>query len=58
MTEHSELRITKSDRLEFERVENALYEGESSVEINGKMFEIVSSQLSLDGDASFVLVEI
>ena len=58
MADH-ELIISKKEHPElFEQVEDALYNGESSVVLGDKTYEIVSSQVSLDADASFILLEV
>ena len=59
MADAHELKISKNEHPElFEQVEEALYSGESSVVLGDKTYEIVSSQVSLDADASFILVEV
>ena len=59
MADANELKISKNEHPElFEQVEEALYSGESSVVLGDKTYEIVSSQVSLDADASFILVEV
>ena len=59
MADVNELKVSKNEHPElFEQVEEALYNGESSVMLGDKTYEIVSSQISLDADASFVLVEV
>ena len=59
MAEYSDLRVRKSEQPElYERIEDVVAQGESSVDIDGSKFEIVSSQVTLEGDATFVLVEL
>ena len=59
MADANELKISRNEHPElFEQVEEALYNDEGSVVLGDKTYEIVSSQVSLDADASFILVEV
>jgi hypothetical protein len=59
MDDVTELRISKRERPElYETVEEALFNGETTFELGGETFEIVSSEVSLDDDAAFVLVKL
>lgn len=59
MDDVSELRISKREHPEaYEIVEEALFSGESSVEFGGETFEIVSSEVDLEGEPAFLLVKL
>ncbi len=59
MSDTNELRISQREHPElFERVEEALFSGESSVELERETYEIVSSEIDLGGDTAFLLVKL
>lgn len=59
MDDVSELRVSKQENPEaYEIVEEALFSGESAVELGGETFEIVSSEVDLEGESAFLLVKL
>lgn len=59
MDDVNELRISKREHPElYETVEEALFGGESSIDFEGETFEIISSEIDLEGDSAFLLVKL
>lgn len=59
MDDVTELRVSKREHPElYELVEEALFSGETALELQNETFEIVSSEVDLGGEAGFVLVKL
>lgn len=59
MDETTDLRVSRRERPDlYDLIEETLFSGESSLELQGETFEIVSSEVDLEGDAAFVLVKL
>ncbi len=59
MDDSTDLRVSKRDNPDlYELIEEALVNGDSSLELQQETFEIVSAELSLADDAAFLLVKL